>query len=83
MLACYLFQLECDTGTDEDISDILGVDTAAEWLEKAAPYVLLRPAARLCVQKAQAFLPKLRAGLVAAAASDDEPPEGDFGDLFT
>jgi len=43
--------------------------------------VLLMPAARLCVQKAKAFLPKLKAGLRAAAESSPDE-EGDFGDLF-
>jgi hypothetical protein len=81
LLACYLFHLECDTGTSEDISDILQVESAEQWLAKAEPRVLLMPAARLCVQKAKAFLPKLKAGLRAAAESSPDE-EGDFGDLF-
>ena len=81
LLACYLFKLENDTGTSEDITSILNVDSAEAWLTKAGPCVLLRPAAKLCVEKATAFLPKLRAGLLAAATSDDEGDEG-FGDLF-
>ena len=39
------------------------VQSAEAWLEKAKPLVLLRPPARLCIEKALKFLPKLRAAL--------------------
>ena len=45
-----------------DDGGVLGEGGTAEvWLEKAKLCVLLRPAAKLCVEKALAFLPKLKA----------------------
>ena len=44
------------------------------------PKVLLRPAAKLCVEKALNFLPKLKAGL--AAHEKEGSDEDDLDDLF-
>ena len=76
LLACYLYELE-QTGDGDDIFSEGG---AQQWLEKAKPKVLLRPAAKLCVEKALKFLPKLKAGLQThkTAGADEE----DLDDLF-
>ena len=62
LLACYLHKLEAAHFEGGDDGGVLGEGGTAEaWLEKAKPLVLLRPAAKLCVEKALAFLPKLKA----------------------
>jgi hypothetical protein len=76
LLACYLYHLQM-----ENDEDILGVDGGAqEWLEKAKPKVLLRPAAKICVDKALKFLPKLKAAIEAEAEA--EAGEDYLDDLF-
>ena len=85
LLACYLFWLEHGGEDGADIEDVLGVSSADAWLEKAKPHVFLNPAAKLCVEKATIFLPKLRKGLNTAYKSDedeDDSEAGEFGDLF-
>ena len=47
-------------------------------LEKAKPKVLLRPAAKLCIEKALKFLPKLKTGLAACEPQEQD----DLDDLF-
>jgi hypothetical protein len=80
LLACYLYELEL-TGDGEDIFSCEG--GAKEWLEQIKPKVLLRPAAKLCVEKALEFLPKLKAGLDAhKGGGDDDDNDLDlFDDL--
>ena len=51
----------------------------AAFLEKQKPKVALFPAAKLCIEKAIKFLPKLEAGLAAMVAGRAEGPELDFG----
>ena len=70
LLACYLHELE-QTGEGQDIFSEGG---AGQWLEKVKPKVLLRPAAKLCIEQALKFLPKLKAGL---DAHKGDPPDGD------
>ena len=48
------------------------------WLEKQLPKCALFPAAKICVQQAIKFLPKLKAGLAKAQTS--RGPTLDFGD---
>ena len=78
LLACYLYELD-QTGEG---GDILSEGGAHEWLEKVKPKVLLRPAAKLCVEKALNFLPKLKAGLEAHEKAGADEVEDDLDDLF-
>ena len=67
-----------------DDGGVLGEGGTAEaWLEKAKPRVLLRPAAKLCVEKALAFLPKLKEGLAARVrAQETDSDDDELDDLF-
>ena len=79
LLVCYLYHLEQDSGADGFLADEEG--GAQAWLDKTKPKLLLgRQAAKLCVEHALKFLPKLKAGLAAhkAAATEDD----DMDDLF-
>ena len=88
LLACYLFKLECAHKDGDDhggvLTDVNG--DAQACLEKAKPIVLLRPAAKLCVEKALKFLPKLKAALAAASTSaardTDDDADDDLDALF-
>jgi hypothetical protein len=73
-------QLSSSGGVLGELED----ETAQSWLEKTKPKLMLRPAAKLCVEKALKFLPKLQAGLVAAraAAEGEEEEDDDMDDLF-
>jgi hypothetical protein len=79
LLACYLYHLEMETD-----SDILGDDGSAQaWLEKAKPKVLLgRPEAKICVEKALKFLPKLKEAIAAREAEAVGADDDDLDDLF-
>jgi hypothetical protein len=86
LVACYLVKLEHELDNGGDDGGVLGDNDAKMWLEnaKANPIVMLRPATKLCVEKAIKFLPKLKAGLAAsaraAAAANDN--EDDLDGLF-
>ena len=84
ILACYLYSLEqSDDGDDFFTLDY--IDTKA-WLKAQQPRFLLYPAQKVCIEQALKFLPKLKAGLAAAADAanmdededEDEAPEPVF-----
>ena len=77
MLACYLYELE-RSGKGADIFFEGG---AAEWLEKVKPKVRLHPAAKLCVEFALKFLPKLKDGLDTHEKGNSDENDDDL-DLF-
>ena len=59
------------SGDDEGVFAAAEVQSAHEWLEKAKPLVLLRPAAKLCIEKALKFLPKLKRAIGKGDDGDD------------
>uniref|UniRef100_A0A7S4HFF4 Uncharacterized protein n=2 Tax=Prymnesium polylepis TaxID=72548 RepID=A0A7S4HFF4_9EUKA len=70
LLACYLFKLQRDVEQGGDEEGVLGDDADAQaWLERAKSRVLLRPAAKLYIDKAIAFLPKLKIGLACSLST--------------
>ena len=78
LLTCFLVRAE-------KVGDVSFLkDGVATFLEKQKPKVALYPAAKLCIEKAIKFLPKLERGLAAAQekARPQAPPSGpslDFG----
>ena len=73
LLTCFLLRAQ----RAGDVSFL--ADGVAAFLEKQKPKVALFPAAKLCIEKAIKFLPKLEAGLAAMVAGQAEGPELDFG----
>lgn len=76
LLTCFLVRAE----RAGDVSFL--ADGVAAFLEKQLPKVALYPAAKLCIEKAIKFLPKLNAAFAAARAAAAGPsagPELDFG----
>ena len=76
LLTCFLVRAE----RAGDVSFL--ADGVAAFLEKQLPKVALYPAAKLFIEKAIKFLPKLNAAFAAARAAAAGPsagPELDFG----
>ena len=72
MLACFLVQKE----TADNVPSFLN-NGSKVWLEKQLLACALFPAAKICVEQAIKFLPKLKAGLAEAQTS--RGPTLDFG----
>ena len=75
LLACFLVRAEQDNSVPFLANGILA------FLHKQVPKVVLYPAAKLCIEKAIKFIPKLKAGLANHVADGAmNGPEIDFGD---